>query len=277
MGFGSGGTVKKVAAVGACALVLQACALPVPLKIASWALDGVSYLATKKSLTDHGLSMVAQQDCAMLRGLKGEEICRDDAPGTDGAVVVALAARTEAEKTEASLAAASTDAMPAGGQPLKAESWTAPAMAEAVSEADAARTAASFDTAAGGSDVIQADALPVVRPTADLEVKTEPWGELYYVIASFRELDRADLVLQRYPHLELRVLTGVLDGAEVFRVAAGPFRSGEGLGVKKLIRDAGLRNAWAVRMPSSRWSTARMPSSDRQLAAVPGNDTVTVD
>lgn len=276
MSFGSGGMVKKVVAVGACAFVLQACAVPVPLKIASWALDGISYLATKKSLTDHGLSMVAQQDCAMLRGLQGEEICRDGAPGNDGVTVAALTSGAEPAKAEAAVAASSTDASQAGDQPAPTEAWTPPAAAETAPEADTAR-AASFETAAGSPDTAQVSEKPVVRPVVVQEVKTEPWGELYYVVASFRELDRADVVLQRYPHLELRVLSGVLDGAEVYRVAAGPFHSGDGFGVKKMIRDAGLKNAWAVRMPSSRWTVARAPSSDRQLAAVPDIDTVTID
>ena len=42
------------------ALLIGACAIPLPLQIASWALDGISMLATKKSVADHGLSILAQ-------------------------------------------------------------------------------------------------------------------------------------------------------------------------------------------------------------------------
>jgi len=70
--------MKRFVALGAGVLLLGGCALPVPIQIASWALDGISYLATEKSVADHGLSMVAQQDCAVLRGLLSEgEFCRD--------------------------------------------------------------------------------------------------------------------------------------------------------------------------------------------------------
>ncbi len=70
--------MKRVAVLGASVLLLGGCALPVPVQIASWALDGISYLATEKSVADHGLSMVAQQDCAVLRGLLSQgEFCRD--------------------------------------------------------------------------------------------------------------------------------------------------------------------------------------------------------
>lgn len=47
--------------------VLGGCALPASVSIASWVIDGVSYLATEKSLTDHGISMVMGEDCALHR------------------------------------------------------------------------------------------------------------------------------------------------------------------------------------------------------------------
>ena len=70
--------MKRFAVLGAGMFLLGGCALPVPLQIASWALDGLSYIATEKSMTDHGISVLAQQDCAVLRGiLEPGEFCRD--------------------------------------------------------------------------------------------------------------------------------------------------------------------------------------------------------
>lgn len=54
------------------------CALPPAYTIASFAADGISYLATGKSTTDHALSIVAQEDCAMLRALREKAICVPD-------------------------------------------------------------------------------------------------------------------------------------------------------------------------------------------------------
>ena len=59
------------------ALLLCGCAIPVPLQIASWALDGISMLATQKSVADHGLSLLAQKDCAVWRGVTAGELCRN--------------------------------------------------------------------------------------------------------------------------------------------------------------------------------------------------------
>ncbi len=70
--------MKRFAALGAGILLLGGCALPVPVQVASWALDGISYLFTEKSVTDHGISVLVQKDCALLRGLLDpSEICRD--------------------------------------------------------------------------------------------------------------------------------------------------------------------------------------------------------
>ena len=80
-----GGLAKRGAAVVLCSVLLGACAMPVPVKVASWALDGIAYLTTEKSVTDHGISLMAQQDCALWRGLMGEQICQSE----DGIAVAA--------------------------------------------------------------------------------------------------------------------------------------------------------------------------------------------
>jgi hypothetical protein len=46
--------------------------------IASYAADGVSYVGTGKSVTDHGISAAVGRDCALLRIIKGKAICRDE-------------------------------------------------------------------------------------------------------------------------------------------------------------------------------------------------------
>ena len=44
-------------------------------QIASLMLDGVNYVSTGKSVSDHAISVVAQKDCAVLRALNGQDIC----------------------------------------------------------------------------------------------------------------------------------------------------------------------------------------------------------
>ncbi len=64
--------------ISAVLLSLSGCALPVAVSIASLALDAGSYLASGKTVTDHGLSMVMDKDCALLRVVEGP-ICEEEA------------------------------------------------------------------------------------------------------------------------------------------------------------------------------------------------------
>lgn len=59
-------------------LFLSGCALPPAVSVASFVADGASYVITGKSTTDHAISMVVQQDCALLRVVRGRPICDPD-------------------------------------------------------------------------------------------------------------------------------------------------------------------------------------------------------
>ncbi len=75
---------SKIFARGA-ALMLLLATLPgcLPLfgtpTVIGLALDGISYMASGKTVADHGLSMLAQKDCSVGRAIfNGTEICYDD-------------------------------------------------------------------------------------------------------------------------------------------------------------------------------------------------------
>lgn len=59
-------------------ILLSGCAIPPAVSIASYVLDGISYAATGKSVSDHGISAVAGRDCATFRILKGQNPCRGE-------------------------------------------------------------------------------------------------------------------------------------------------------------------------------------------------------
>lgn len=71
----------KLSALAGLGMSLSGCivALPPAIQLASLALDGISYVSTGKSVTDHAISAVTAKDCAMIRGLKGDEICTKNA------------------------------------------------------------------------------------------------------------------------------------------------------------------------------------------------------
>lgn len=55
---------------------LSGCLLPTPFSIVSSGLDAVSFVASGKTVTDHGVSLVMGEDCALVRVLEGE-VCRE--------------------------------------------------------------------------------------------------------------------------------------------------------------------------------------------------------
>jgi len=92
-------TFVRVVGIVAVPLVLGACGLPVGVQIASLVADGVSYLTTEKTLTDHGISVVTSKDCSLWRGVEGEDICREgDQMGTEG-IELAKASTAPPNKT----------------------------------------------------------------------------------------------------------------------------------------------------------------------------------
>ncbi len=78
------------------AFALSGCLLPPAVSIASFAADGISMAATGKSIKDHALSGVMDQDCALWRIIKDEEICVDYIL-EDGDTVMVAEGETDAE------------------------------------------------------------------------------------------------------------------------------------------------------------------------------------
>mgnify|MGYP003624374622 FL=1 len=67
--------MKKIAAPVLSVMLLSGCAVPVAVTVASLVVDGISYVTTEKSLTDHGLSALSDSDCAMYRLITTGYVC----------------------------------------------------------------------------------------------------------------------------------------------------------------------------------------------------------
>lgn len=65
----------------AIAATLTGCAVPPAISIAGLIADGVSYASTGRSMTDHAISTVAEEDCKLFRAVDGEPVCREAANG----------------------------------------------------------------------------------------------------------------------------------------------------------------------------------------------------
>ncbi len=73
------GGVRRAFVLGAAAIGLTGCLLPAPVMLASYGATGVVLLETGKTPTDHAISAVREEDCALVRALRREAICRERA------------------------------------------------------------------------------------------------------------------------------------------------------------------------------------------------------
>lgn len=273
---------KSVVVVAACAL-LGGCALPIPIQVASWAIDIISVVTTEKSLTDHGISALTHKDCALYRAVTEEDsvICRDvddrkdvmtaDASKDAAALadkdaqpatprfdtVEAQVAKQEAkaEATPASNQVAADDVAPGNEQPVTVnidlaalqpmtEAIDRPFVRFAQPEAKAVQVPAT---------AVQTAALPSAPAAAD-----KPREGFYYVIGSFRGSDRAKRHMQTFSTLVPAVLHGKIgrEGRDVYRVVVGPIDAAERPVTFRRIKRAGIADTWAIRVSPKDWSVA---------------------
>ncbi len=75
-------------------LLLAGCGLPPVISITSYVIDGVSYVSSGKSVSDHAISAAADEDCAVWRVIKDQPICREYKNGERG-ILVAFAENLE--------------------------------------------------------------------------------------------------------------------------------------------------------------------------------------
>ena len=163
-------------------ILLNACALPAVYSIATLAVDGISYATSGKGLSDHALSAVANEDCAMWRVFVARPICREtDVPETTVA--------TASEFGEFEVTAAVFAATPALDQFGVPETMVAAAPAPAESEVTVAVLAAAPEL--DGSEVMEALAVapasgaPMAPETETLtETLTETPAEMPAATAS---------------------------------------------------------------------------------------------
>lgn len=57
-------------------LLLAGCGLPPAYTVVKGLADGVMWVATGKTSTDHGLSFLTGRDCLLLRVAQGSDVCR---------------------------------------------------------------------------------------------------------------------------------------------------------------------------------------------------------
>jgi len=194
--------------ISAVLVLAGGCALPVPLQIASWAASGLSYATTGKSLSDHAVSAVADEDCALHRIALGKHICVPIE--TDG---TAIARNIPATNT------------PKSAEPTKRLRDSMIALAET---GDNDLKPASKDTGRAkpldSALLAMAETLNTIdRKAGTKTVAMKQEAKHYLVIGRYRALEEAENIRSRHAALGTKVRMVLENGALLYQVTAGPF------------------------------------------------------
>ena len=203
--------------------------------------DGISFVTTDKTLTDHGLSLVRDQDCAVWRGIKGDDICTD-ADSRSGDIMVS------------ELPDISSGGVAGGLENQKPDS-SATLMA---STKDNSGDISADDFDAENINIAPApvsDEVPIVPAEARLvkeqlpqpgaETVNPETGGTFYVIASYYKAQDAQRFARQQTNLNSRVLSGTAKGKSVYRVAVGPVTDRQS--TKRHLLKSGYHDTWALK------------------------------
>lgn len=277
--------MKKIAVLLFC-LLLPACVAPPAITMASLALSGVSFMQTGKTLPDHALSSVAQQDCIMFRATRGEQICQTDmTPEGDGAIVVAVGP-TDLDGTpwpdEITALPAPIEPAPTI-DPVPVHPVQVASLAPIAPSAPVESTAERDPVALG--DVTAVASFPGVAPplagaanprpvdrtlpydpsptqaTPNADARSDvvanpatpthaepPRAETarHLVIGSFRDRDRATAHIRRLGDRDLSVVSVTVKGRLQHRVVAGPYVASDLAAAKSDFAARGIKGAWPI-------------------------------
>lgn len=248
--------------LGALATVLAGCVLPPAVAIGSYAADGLSYLVTGKSVSDHLLSEVVGEDCATWRMIKLENPCREYEDEDGDSMMAEEDAKTEIAAFEPVEEGAYDQAAPVIAVteiPIEPPQAVASSVAvERIEPVAAATDSAATDSAA---DRIAAEQLAEVRPPAvDAPQPVDPGlaatptmstvapraKEVYLVMASFSRKSNALRLAEKHAAFAPVVVPARLGGRTFYRVATR-LDSRRGVGdAQRHLAEAGFGDTWLL-------------------------------
>lgn len=275
--------MKKVVTLAFC-LSLTACVAPPAITMASFALSGVSFMQTGKTLPDHALSSVAQRDCKIIRATRGELICQAEAAlNLDQSIsFVAVPAGTARPEEIAALPAqlapifepTAASIQPVAITPLVPIPLPTPVNTPVLSPI----SGLAFDqglgvrpVAAPADRLIRRPAPAKIRdvsevPKASRQIDATAPREnqlrahapvlkvqqsdssRHLVVGSFRDRARAMSHIARLGNDDLRVFVSEVKGRVQHRVVAGPYPAADIAAAKRNFAARGIKGVWPIKL-----------------------------
>ena len=281
-------------------LLIAGCGMPIGVQIASLLADTMSIITTDKTLTDHGISAVYKEDCALWRTVEGKNICRkaDDSITTladASSIPVTVSIKSEypernrgatAETVNKNITRLNRSEFPTE-EPATAiaalTSLTNPAPeimptnmglnAWAPVEADELALETSMKEKiiavmrAPTSLVYPQSMLeptlaarPAKKPVIPVQPVTQRTRQTFLIIASYHYKVAASRFSRKHSRLKPTILEGIAHGKRVYRVAIGPVARGHHKTTRQKLKNRGFKDAWAL--------TIKLPRLPTEVAAL---------
>ncbi len=229
-------------------LFIAACSLPV--QVATFVADGISLFSTDKTVSDHGISMAMDKDCAVWRGLKGDEICKDEAKdgvmtaSQSGPVASPPAAGRPALAQVESVEKEVLSAIPATVKPLSNP------------RQPAARQPAGVLALAEPNSLVAFGATPVVKQARPADVAQSGQNSqgggaksgYHFVLASFSIRGNAEKLLHLNAGLSPKVMTAKVKDRTMYRVIVGPVAPERRKTTSKRLAKTGFADVWGIHL-----------------------------
>ena len=230
----------------------------IPIQVASLVADGISLFTTEKTVSDHGISMAMDKDCAVWRGLGGDEICKDKgavmtASRSGSAASPAAAGRrfyTQVELVEKEILSEIPAAAAKPSSNPRRPAARQPAFVLALAESN---SFAAFDAATAASIANDVKTAKQARPAAAAKPgqASQGGGEkggLHFVLASFSIRGNAEKLVRLNAGLSPKVVTVKVKNRAMHRVVVGPFTPERRKTTRKRLADSGFASAWGIRL-----------------------------
>jgi len=246
------------------ALSLAGCGLPPAIAIIAYAADGVSYVTTGKSTTDHALSAAVDRDCSVLRAAYDEPVCRksdknrrDEKAARDAAMTAYVASSDEVAPGLVRLdgdgvpdESAQVAWLPPGDD---GEEQANPPQRNAELREFGDLNEVTLSAAAQPQRLVpiplQQPNLATIQPVvARPDAAAEPTDEWVLVLGSYSDAVGASGAVRRFLALRPTVVNAKVDGHVWRRVVSGPYDSLQLASARTRAREAGAEGAWSAKL-----------------------------
>lgn len=247
----------KSSALFAC-LGLAGCVAPPAVTYASFALDGASFVATGKSVSDHALSMAVAKDCAVWRAVTEQDVeavCRDVAEDGEAGAAATFGIMAAIENLFLGIDPAKATVALRDGAPISAALTPAALTAAAGENHEAAYlvigSARIIDHAKQPAGWVPDMAIAIsaaLTAAAPPATAGDNRQAVYLVIGSVRTIDGAERLADRVPDMATAIASALAGGEPYYRVVAGPYAPAETVVARARLTAAGIGNTWAANL-----------------------------